>query len=555
MRRMMSSLARCAALAASILIAPHALAQGINLDFEGSPTGGPGVGIPANTFGAAANQPGQWNRVFTSPNPIPLNGLDGNASGVSMNRSGQLVHAQFDNANTSGEFQFLFDDFWDLAGLHTISFTGLDPGWYEVYTYAIDPSQSFDDVRVTVNGAMPLAQQHGGGAMPVNSFSLNTTHTIHRVLVPAAGILTMTVGPFGGADDGGVGGMQLKPVDPCPLVDIANPDNFECICETEIVRGDVTIAAPGVIAFWYLEYRALADFNWTLIDFGFNSGVNLNLGTFNTAGLAQGYYFIRLTGVGGDGCDHEDTHIVWVDKQFDALDMTYPTAGQAYGGTVCVGGIVDDYCLRYYNIRWAPLPAGAPFTDINPGTPDYFAKFPIVGTWAGWDTVGQLIPDGDYRIRVDALDNCGHEAFEEVDIIVDNTPPTADITNPENCEFIQCGSIVSVKGTACDANLASWVLQVTGGPYIGWVTIASGNTCVIDGLLGVWDTTGLPNCGYTLRLLVNDSSILNCNGAIVHQSEDVVTVNIGLKGDVNGDGAVNFADITEVLTFWGFTCP
>lgn len=555
MKTLLASAMRSIALIAAVLTTSHALGQGINLDIEWplGAAGGPGAGIPPNTFPGAANQPGAWNRVFQTVNPVPLNGLDGLASGVSMLRSTTATHGGIDSANTSGDHALVLDDFQSVAGTLTISFTGLDAGWYEVYTYAINPG-STAKTNVTISGSDPPSTQQAGGVMPVNAFVLGRTHTRHRVLVGAAGTLSLTLaGASGGA--GAFSAMQLKPVDPCPVVDITNPANFECICESENVRGNVTAPAPGTLAYWYLEYRALSDMNWSFINFGFNTGVNIFLGTFDTTGLSQGYYFIRLTGVGGDGCQHEDTHIVWVDKQFDALDMVYPVSGQAYGQAVCVGGIVDDHCLRYYTIQWAPLPAGAPYTDINPGMPFYSGHFPIVGTWASWDTIAQSIPDGDYRIKVEAVDNCGHSATESVDFLVDNTPPVADITSPQNCEFIQCGSIVSVKGTACDTNLVAWTLQVTGGPYLSWTTIASGNTCIVDDLIANWDTTGLPNCGYTLRLLVSDSSILNCNGAISHLSEDVVTVNIGLKGDVNGDGEVNFADITEVLQYWGFTCP
>lgn len=555
-------LKKLAAIVAGLVVAfttvSNVHAQGINIDFEwplGS-TSGPGAGVPANTFGGAANQPGAWNRIFQTPNPVNLNGLDAAFSGVTMTRSpAQISHSGSDSANTTGEHNFLFDDFWNIDnGPATAEFFGLNAGWYEVYTYAITPNGSICRTRVEIPGAETPSEQVSGGVMPVNNFAQGITHTKHRIFIPNENTsLKINISNFANSCIA-VGGIQIKPVAPCPDVNIDSPDNFACICDTEIVRGDVTIAPPGNVAFWYTQYRALSAMNWTLIDVGFNTGNNINLGTFDATALTQGYYFIKTTAISGDGCFDEDTHIVWVDKVYDALDMTYPVTGGVYGGIVCAGGIVDDVCPRYYTIQWAPLPAGAPFSDIDPGTPFYFAEFPIVGTWAGWDTIAAGVPDGEYVFRVDATDNCGHTASDDVRFIVDNTPPVADIISPENCSFVRCNSLVSIKGTACDTNLAGWTVQVTGGPYNSWVTIASGNTCVQEDLLAVWDTTGLPNCAYSIRVLVTDSSILNCNGAISHLSEDVVSINIGLQGDVNGDGEINFADVTAVLNSWGATC-
>jgi len=555
----MNRLSRFAALASAVAFACTASlcpAQGINIDFEGTAgVGLPGTGVPANTFGGAANQPGAWNRVFAAT-PVPLNDLTGAASGVTISRlGGGIAHTGFANPNTAGEFELLFDDYWATnAVAFTVRFTGLNPGWYEVYTYAINPAPLFPATSlVTVAGAAPIPTQQSGGAMPLNSFDLGVTHTLHRVLVPAAGILDLTlVAPFG---SGGVGGMQLKPVDPCPEVDITSPANFACICDSATVIGDVTAQPPGAVAFWFLQYRELNALNWTLINFGFNSGLGLNLGNFNTAGLSHGYHFLKLTAYGLDGCIDEDTHIVFVDKMFENLALTSPITGEVYGGTVCIAGIVNDQCLDAYTVQWAPLPAGMPLMDVDPGMPFYTTQIYNAVTFATWDTTGLAIPDGDYQIVVTAKDICGYDAVETRDITVDNTPPTAEITSPGECEYVDCDS-VDIFGTVQDPNLSGWILQVIGGPYINWTTIASGNTNIgPNGLLGTWNTTGLPFCAYTLRLIATDSALIDCNGAIAQQTIDHVGVIVGLEGDTNGDGVLDFDDIVFILANWLQSCP
>ena len=79
------------------------------------------------------------------------------------------------------------------------------------------------------------------------------------------------------------------------------------------------------------------------------------------------------------------------------------------------------------------------------------------------------------------------------------------------------------------SNLQSWALQYTGGSQSNWVTIASGSTSVVAGLLGhQWDTTTLDEkcCCYTLRLVVTDKSIVNCNGAIHQQAIFMTSVHV-----------------------------
>jgi hypothetical protein len=161
---------------------------------------------------------------------------------------------------------------------------------------------------------------------------------------------------------------------------------------------------------------------------------------------------------------------------------------------------------------------------------------------AHWETVDLGLADGGYLLRARANDDCGNTAVEMREVIIDNTWPTAEITSPEPCEYVE--GEVAVTGTAFDANLASWTLQYTGGDASSWVTINSGATSIIEGPLGTWDTTLLRPCAYTLRLRVTDQAVINCNNAIHHWSEYTVSVNVGACGDfdVDDDGDVDLFD-------------
>jgi hypothetical protein len=111
------------------------------------------------------------------------------------------------------------------------------------------------------------------------------------------------------------------------------------------------------------------------------------------------------------------------------------------------------------------------------------------------------------------------------------------------------GDFVEITGTADDAHLAGWVLQYTGGDENNWVTIASDDTPVINGVLGIWNTAELPACAYTLRLIVTDASVLNC-GPLRAQAEFTMSVDLGTATsccDVNHDGTSDGLDVAPFV--------
>src|SRR5262249_37783965 len=130
-------------------------------------------------------------------------------------------------------------------------------------------------------------------------------------------------------------------------------------------------------------------------------------------------------------------------------------------------------------------------------------------------------------------------------VTVDNTPPVATITSPIACSTRS--GLIEVRGTATDAHFSSWVLQYTGAGVHGWVTFASGNAPVVNGLLATWNTTGLPPCAYAIRLIVTDQAQLGCVGVGgANSSEYIVTLDLTgdpLAQDTDADG---MPDVWEI---------
>jgi hypothetical protein len=351
-------------------------------------------------------------------------------------------------------------------------------------------------------------------------------------------------------------GATLTIVDQCdvdttpPIVVISLPLSWPApsgvTCDSTMIYGSAH-DPDGTFDRYTVEYLPVNGNTWIPIYSSPNPVVNGDLlggGTWNTGGLSQGWYFLRLSAF--NVCGRSSSVVAWlfVDKQYDSAAIRSPANGAVLGGSVCVDGTVWDENARgadSYTVRYAPLPAGTPLSPVDPAHLTY-AGTVLNDPLASWNTRAG-IADGNYRLRLDATDQCGRASTPQTrDVVIDNTAPIAVITAPTSCSYVQ--GQVDILGTASDAHLDGWALYYTGGDAHGWVTIASGTTPVINGLLGRWNTAGLRPCAYTLRLVVTDRSVLDCNGALRNQSEYLVSVNVGAHGDfdADNDGDVDLRD-------------
>ena len=162
------------------------LGQSFNVDLDAF--GGPpeaGNGAPSVSFGAAANQPGFWNRVRANHfGTTALFDLSGAAStllydAVLISGSGRA----FNNPANTGDFSLLLNDVCDLSPNGILVFRGLASGTYNVYSYAVEPLPQIDPIEVFVDGALGTNPQFVNGPMPGNAFGLGITHSLHTVFV------------------------------------------------------------------------------------------------------------------------------------------------------------------------------------------------------------------------------------------------------------------------------------------------------------------------------------------------------------------------------------
>lgn len=332
-----------------------------------------------------------------------------------------------------------------------------------------------------------------------------------------------------------------------PIAEFSQPTYEACDCDNSIsVRGRAC-EDDGVYDHDTLHYMLVGGNTWTLVDDATTPQCTPNgaLYTWNTTGVPDGCYFLRMTVYNQCGLTSEAVTVVCLDRTFDTPVVRTPTAGQVVGGVVCLDGTVYDPnsgCFDHYTAEWKPAVGGA-YAAVDPANPQYAAQV-LNDPLASWNTQAAPFPaDGNYLIRVRATNTCAATSETIRSVTVDNTVPVANITQPVPCDFLT--GIVQVRGTASDAHFGSWVLQYSGGNAHGWVTIANGNAPVINNVLGNWDTSALRWCAYTLRLLAYDTAVVSCDDP--HMSEYTISVNVGERCDINGDGTANPFDIDPFI--------
>lgn len=196
--------------------------QSFNIDIDigfGDP--GLGNGAPSSSFGAAAGQPGYWNRLGYGGNAQSVRDLGGNLTNVQMSYttgkagSGGGGAHRF-KANT-GDYALLLNDAVSVAplvdgGSLTYLFSGLVPGAYMVFTYAVNIHGVFIATPVEVFNGFP-AVEVVTGPMPGNSFQHLITHSVHTVDVDQSGeIRVRIVQPPGSLNSMDINGFQVAMV-------------------------------------------------------------------------------------------------------------------------------------------------------------------------------------------------------------------------------------------------------------------------------------------------------------------------------------------------------
>jgi hypothetical protein len=412
--------------------------------------------------------------------------------------------------------------------------------------FAMGPSNIF--CNVPANRMRVTAYNTSGSLIFTRDYSVNVTGANTLVQVGSeTGAFNISrididgsIPGFCGEQGESIDDLTFLPDTTPPVVTIVAPADDACVCgNSPIIVSGSTCEPDGVYQSERLEYSLFPDGPWTLVQ-QFSSPActpNSTLYGWNTGSLPGGQYYIRVTATNADGWSTSETRRILIDKAPPSVNLRAPASSptQIYSGQVCFDGSVGDGCgLNGWVLQWRAGAAGA-WNDIAPSSTTTIINDPL-GSW----NVSALA-DGPYQVRLFASDACSQTSeVGPIPIIVDNTPPTAIITDPLNCANV--GGNVIIRGTAFDANISGWTLQVVGGNWNTWQTIATGTSNIVNGVLGVFATASRPQCEYAVRLIVNDRSLVGCGGG-VQSREFVTTIGVSQAGqcddiDFNNDGSI-----------------
>ncbi len=226
-------------------------------------------------------------------------------------------------------------------------------------------------------------------------------------------------------------------------------------------------------------------------------------------------------------------------------DTVYNEAGyQLLTGTVTISGKAYDVHFGSFSVEYA--------AGINPDTGwttliSSTIPHQTFGTLAVWNTL--TIPDGTYTLRLTATDLVNHIAQTIRVIEIDNTDPTAIITQPGFSQAINTiaeNNQVRILGTAYDLNFKEFKLEYCDGipnqlnPNPAWYDISIGTTNITNGILATWTTTNLIDGRiYTLRLTVTDK--------LEHQNILLRTIRVDTTGPEIELGTTTFH--TNLITY------
>lgn len=218
------------------------------------------------------------------------------------------------------------------------------------------------------------------------------------------------------------------------------------------------------------------------------------LGTLEPMGLDDARYRIRVS-----ARDEAENSLEYVSSEFEldsvapVVALSNPTPGTFVSRVrpADIAGQVDDRNLFSVDLKIGGATAATPAVVGNPTTLSFT-----------FDGAG--VADGAYPIQLIGTDKAGNVGIANGAIHVDNTPPLAEISFPAANAAI--GTMVPVVGTASDANMEVWKLELGSGvgQSIDSLTVIARGTANVANA-EMTKLVGLPPDGpATLRLTVQD---------------------------------------------------
>ncbi len=319
-----------------------------------------------------------------------------------------------------------------------------------VKTSARDTASGIDTVRVRIDSGswMNMPIQSGNQNSATNTNHLNTqlypdgNHIIHIRVTDKVGLTA--------ADARGVRFDNTPPVtttiSPSPGAN---------------VRGVITLAVDAHDALngvTQVRYQ-INSTNGTWLTLPHTSG-NRYQTTIDTTTLPEGAQTVYVHPYDGIGNITPHTISFTVDNVVPTGVINTPSAGEHVSGTVHVAAIVSDngsislveLSVATTNGPWIPM--------LNSGSLTFTNNFNSV-----------LYPDGPTTLYVRAVDALSNSSLITQSVVIDNTPPTANIQAPTNNEIINAVYTLRVHAIDAHSSVSGVAYRISGGAT-NWIALS-----------------------------------------------------------------------------------
>ena len=301
-----------------------------------------------------------------------------------------------------------------------------------------------------------------------------------------------------------------------PVALLTAPQYQQCFCASNLtVRGTSCDADDGYDRDT-LHYLPVGSTNWTLVDNASTAVCAADglLYFWNTGGLTNGWYYVKLTVYNDLGQSSEAITLLCIDRTVDSPAFASPAPSAIVGGTVPIHGTANHANVDSYRLEHRRTGVGG-YVPVDGAHLEYTT--PVTNALlATWNTLTNT--DGSYTLRLTAYDTCGNTDVSYRTVYVDNTSPTALLTAP--LASSARSGLVEIRGTATDTNFRQWSLFYSDGlADHDWLPLASSNTPASNTRLALFNTSIRPPGPHLLRLVVEDDRSADTDGTPGNRAE------------------------------------
>ncbi|MBN8741552.1 MAG: hypothetical protein BGP24_19365 [Lysobacterales bacterium 69-70] len=214
---------------------------------------------------------------------------------------------------------------------------------------------------------------------------------------------------------------------------------------------------------------------------------------WNGSGLPDGRYSVEIAAESVAAPELRETAVLGavLDTQAPQLSIVTPAGDIAGAGTTITFRLDEPHPDRF---------------DARLLSDSGAVQAQLAGGGSGVQTLAALggRADGRYRIAIQAQDRAGNRGEIEQSFVLDTAAPQAVLTAPAAGSVLpRGGAAVHITGTATDAQLESYRVELLPGSSQNGVLLASGSSAVEAAELGRWNVTEADG-DYRLRLRVRD---------------------------------------------------